>query len=119
MATKVRNISAKKVGIVSASRRSRYVSMARARAVPGPQFRDAAAPVPPSLQRDAFERMGAERALFVAFDIAAHRLEHGRMRQQQFRRLVMLDLLHALVEFGARGLIGKHARLDQEIVVFG
>ncbi len=41
------------------------------------------------------------------------------MREQQLRRLVVLDLLHALIELGALGLIGNRARLDEQIVELG
>src|ERR1700678_43085 len=71
------------------------------------------------LQVDAFELMRAERALLVARHAGAHRLEHGRVGDEQFRRLFVLDLLHPLIELGAFGLIRNDARLHQQIVVLG
>ena len=70
---------------------------------------DVAAPAAPLLNVDALERMRAQRALLVAGDIGAHRLVDHRMGDQEFRRLVVLDLLHPLVELGALGLIGNDA----------
>ena len=72
-----------------------------------------------SLQIYAFELVRAERALLVARHVGPHRLEDDRMGDEQFRRLIVLDYLHTLIELGAIGLIGNDARLDQQIVEFG
>src|SRR5271163_2366814 len=78
-----------------------------------------AQPGPALLEVDAFERVRSERALLVAGHVGAHGFEHDRMGDQERRRLVVLDLLHALIELGALGLIADQARLLEQVVEFG
>src|SRR5271163_1137235 len=75
-----------------------------------------AEPGPALLEVDAFERVRSERALLVAGHIGAHGFEHDRMSDQERRRLVVLDLLHALIELGALGLVRNHPRLFEQVV---
>src|SRR3984957_8782210 len=62
--------------------------------------------------------MRSKRTLLIAGHIRAHGFEHDRMREEELRGLVVLDLLHARIEFRAARLICNHARLDEQIVEF-
>ena len=65
-----------------------------------------AEPGPALLEVDAFERVRSERALLIAGHIRAHGFEHDGMREEKLRGFVVLDLLHARIEFRPLGLVG-------------
>src|SRR6185295_562335 len=97
IATKVTNISAMNVGIVSASRRSRYRSMGvgrrRHRRAPAEKLQRARRARARTGKRlvhvHAVELVRAERALLVAGDALAHHLVHHRVRDLHVGGIVL------------------------------
>src|SRR5580704_10262666 len=67
----------------------------------------------------AFERDRSKRALLIAGHIRAHGLEHDGMREEKLRRLVVLDLLHARIEFRPIGLVCQRAGFLEQLIELG
>src|SRR6185503_10471862 len=99
----VTNISATKVGTVSANRRKRKRIMAFGYSEAGRFGRPASGPLFGNV--DAVELVASQGADLVARHLLAHRLEHGRVRDRHDRRLFLGNDLHLLIELGAVGLL--------------
>src|SRR6185369_7079507 len=101
IATNVTNISATKVGIVSAIRRRRYLSKCCAARL---------------LEVDPVELGRAQRALLVSRQVGTHHLVDDRVRDLHVGRGVVLDRLHLDVELRALLLVRQRLGPVEAIV---